>query len=62
VQAARLPFTVQENRFIVELDEHAIAQFLRHISQQHITYSHIAIDKPSLEDYFLSIAHKKGSV
>ncbi len=40
----------------VHLDEHEIAQFLADLGNQKIGYSQISIDKPSLEDYFLSIA------
>lgn len=40
----------------IELDEHAIAQFLTQLSEHRIMYSQISIDKPTLEDYFLSIA------
>jgi ABC-2 type transport system ATP-binding protein len=43
-------------RVTIELDEHEIAQFLAGLGDQKIFYSQISIDKPSLEDYFLSIA------
>lgn len=44
----------------VTIDEHLIAQFLTNLARQEITYSQISIDKPSLEDYFLSIAKQKS--
>lgn len=47
---------VAANNVTLELDEHAIAQFLADVGAHHIHYSHISIDKPTLEDYFLSIA------
>lgn len=53
---ASLPYTVQANHVIIELDEHAIAQFFARLGERNIIYSHISIDKPTLEDYFLSIA------
>ncbi len=40
----------------VEVYEHAIAGFLMDLAHAKITYSTISIDKPSLEDYFLTIA------
>ena len=51
-----LTYTAQDNQIIIEIDEHAIAQFLANLGEQKIIYSHISIDKPTLEDYFLSIA------
>lgn len=53
---SQLLYAVQENHVTIELDEHAIAQFLATLSEHDIVYSHISIDKPTLEDYFLSIA------
>lgn len=52
----QLMHTIDDNRVTVELDEHAIAQFLATLSEHNITYSQISINKPTLEDYFLSIA------
>lgn len=53
---SQLPYAVQAHEFIIDLDEHAIAQFLANLGQRNIIYSQISIDKPTLEDYFLSIA------
>jgi ABC-2 type transport system ATP-binding protein len=53
---AQLTYTTQANELTIELDEHAIAQFLANLGKHNIIYSHISIDKPTLEDYFLSIA------
>lgn len=52
----QLPHTAQGNYVTIEIDEHAIAQFLVNLGEHAIMYSHISIDKPTLEDYFLSIA------
>lgn len=49
-------FTAHDSHLTVELDEHLIAQFLADLGEQKIMYSQISIDKPTLEDYFLSIA------
>jgi ABC-2 type transport system ATP-binding protein len=53
---SQLPYTAENAHIMVELDEHAIARFLSRLSQQDIVYSQISIDKPTLEDYFISIA------
>jgi len=55
LQNHQIPYTMQ-GHIIIELDEHAIAPFLAQLGAQNIFYSHISIDKPTLEDYFLSIA------
>lgn len=51
-----ITYTKHEAETIIELDEHAIAQFLMHIAELKVVYSHITINKPTLEDYFLSVA------
>ncbi|HEV2916350.1 MAG TPA: ABC transporter ATP-binding protein [Candidatus Babeliales bacterium] len=51
-----LSYIKHEHSVEVLLDEHAIAHFLSDIAKHHIIYSHISIDKPTLEDYFLSVA------
>lgn len=51
--------TVQENYLTMDLDEHAIAQCIADLGERKILYSHITIDKPTLEDYFLRIAKNK---
>lgn len=55
----QLLHSVQANHLTIELDEHAIAQFLAALGERKIMYSHISIDKPTLEDYFLSIAKER---
>ncbi|MFA6066099.1 MAG: ABC transporter ATP-binding protein [Candidatus Babeliaceae bacterium] len=63
----RVVATMQENNWahiitdtIVEIfvDEHKIAQLLMHLAHNGIAYEHIAIEKPTLEDYFLHIVKK----
>lgn len=49
---------IHEPTITIELDEHMIAHFLTQISEHKIIYTSISIDKPTLEDYFLSIARK----
>lgn len=53
---SKIDFKAEENQFTIELDEHAIAKFLSDLAERKIFYSQISIDKPTLEDYFLSIA------
>lgn len=52
----QLTYTTHANHVTIELDEHAIAQFLADLGERKIMYTHISIDKPTLEDYFLSVA------
>lgn len=56
MQESQLTYTIEAHELMIELDEHAIAQFLADLGQRGIMYSQISIDKPTLEDYFLSIA------
>lgn len=56
--ANNLPFKVYERSIELEIDEHAIAQFLTALAHAGVTYSQIFIDKPTLEDFFLSLVKK----
>lgn len=49
-------YVVQEHGVVIDVPEHHIAEFLIALADKKITYSHISIDKPTLEDYFLSVA------
>lgn len=40
----------------IEIDEHAIAEFLVKLAKEGIHYTQITVAKPNLEDYFLSMA------
>lgn len=55
-QTAKLTFTTHENVFSIVVDEHNIAQLLSSVAAHNITYTHISIDKPTLDDYFIHIA------
>lgn len=48
--------TIEGHGVAVDIDEHKIAQFLADLADKKIIYSHISIDKPTLEDYFLSVS------
>lgn len=52
-----------ENRTAeIEIDEQEVAAFLALLASEDITYSQISIDKPTLEDYFLSMSVQKKEV
>ena len=55
-QKHSLAFTTEGKSISLAVEEHEIAQFLIQLAQAGIGYQQISIDKPSLEDYFLSIA------
>src|SRR5690606_3284305 len=40
----------------IEVEERAIAAFLTRLTKENIEYTQISIAKPTLEDYFLSLA------
>lgn len=51
---------IEKNRFItITLPEEDIAEFLLDIGSQGIEYSDIEIEKPSLEDFFLSVSGER---
>ncbi len=51
-------FKPHEHEIEIEVDEHAIASLLMALARNDMAYSQISIDKPTLEDYFLSISKK----
>ncbi len=59
LRSTQLQHTAQNDQITIELDEHAIAPFLVNLAEHKIIYSYISIDKPTLEDYFLSIAKQE---
>jgi ABC-2 type transport system ATP-binding protein len=56
VRNKNLVHHMHEHSIEIDIAEHAIAPFLGDLAEQRIMYSRISIDKPTLEDYFLSIA------
>lgn len=46
---------ITKHSLYVEIDEHAIADFLLKLAHAGIKYTHISIEKPTLADYFLSL-------
>lgn len=57
-----LPLKKQGRYFSAEVKEQQIADFLKDLAGLHIHYEEISIDKPSLEDYFLSQAQRSSNV
>ncbi|MDR3549904.1 MAG: ABC transporter ATP-binding protein [Candidatus Babeliales bacterium] len=53
---SQLPYSVTDRTIDIKIDEHKIAQLLISLAQLNITYTHISITKPNLQDYFLEIA------
>jgi ABC-2 type transport system ATP-binding protein len=58
LQSQHITYLIHEHSIDIEIDEHNIAAFLAALAQLNILYSQIAIDKPTLEDYFLSVVKK----
>lgn len=52
-------YTVERDRFIISLEEKRVAEFLQTLTSQNIIYEEIAINKPTLEDYFLEVLKEK---
>lgn len=53
-------FVEDNGEFNISLDEKKIPEYLGKLSAAGITYSEISIDKPTLEDYFLSVARQES--
>jgi ABC-2 type transport system ATP-binding protein len=56
LQEKNMVHVMQEHSIVIDVYEHLIAQFLTDLAEKKIAYSHISIDKPTLQDYFLSVA------
>ncbi len=56
LEEKRYIYAVQNEQVSIEVAEQSIAVLLRDLAHRSILYSQISIDKPTLEDYFLSIA------
>lgn len=56
------PVTARGRYVTISVDEEDIAFLLAGLSQLQVEYREISIDKPTLEDYFIKMAHTKGTV
>ncbi len=52
--------TITDRVIEINIDEQGISSFLNKLASEQITYSHISITKPTLEDYFLEIARSSS--
>jgi len=55
----KLPYEVEERAIKISVDEHDIAQLIEGLAKVGVKYTQIAINKPTLEDYFLSLVKQK---
>lgn len=51
-----------EHSLTIDVDEHKIANLLAGLTRNNLSYDYITIEKPTLEDYFLSISERKKQV
>ncbi|MFH0749807.1 MAG: ABC transporter ATP-binding protein [Candidatus Gottesmanbacteria bacterium] len=53
---------VTKGRYVtISVDEQDIAFLLAGLAELGVRYSEISVDKPTLEDYFIKMTHKKGA-
>jgi len=53
VREAGFPVTREDRFLVVEIDEEDIAYLLAGLADRGVTYDHISIDKPTLENFFI---------
>jgi ABC-2 type transport system ATP-binding protein len=56
LQENNIAYKLHDKVLEITLDEQAIAHLLHELAKAHVHYSHISIEKPTLEDYFLEIS------
>lgn len=54
----RLSSEVDGREIVIDVDEQMIAGFLAQLAHEGIRYTQVSIDKPTLEDYFLSMSRR----
>lgn len=54
-------YRIDRSYLTVEIHEKSIAIFLQNLAKAGIVYDEVSIEKPSLEDYFLKVAHREYS-
>jgi ABC-2 type transport system ATP-binding protein len=63
IAAARgLTASAEGKRAEIEIDERQFADLLAELAAADVRYSQITVDKPTLEDYFLMLARRSGTV
>jgi ABC-2 type transport system ATP-binding protein len=58
-QQNEFPYKLYERSIEIEIDEQYIAELLSALASKNVTYSQISIDKPTLEDYFLTVLKRE---
>ncbi len=61
LQLNDIPHLRTEATVTIDVEEQGIAQLLTGLAVQGISYAHISIQSPNLNDYFLSIARESGN-
>lgn len=56
-RAQNLCYAVNGSTLTIDIEEHNVGHLLTQLAHALVGYTHVAIAKPSLEDYFLHIAH-----
>lgn len=59
LEKEKISYTVQKSLFTLEVPTNKIASILQDLSKHHITYDELGIEKPTLEDFFLSVVGEK---
>ena len=57
-QKKKMKYTKNKHRFRVYIEEHRIASLLQSFASEKIIYDEIAVNKPTLEDYFLEVVRE----
>jgi ABC-2 type transport system ATP-binding protein len=58
-QEQKLEYRVDERSIKFRIEEQLLADFLENLAKKGISYSEISIEKPTLEDFFLSMSDKE---
>ncbi len=61
LQKNNIVYALKDNNVLIEVSEDDIASLLRLFAQEEINYTNIAIERPTLEDYFLNITTTKNN-
>ncbi|MFA5306732.1 MAG: ABC transporter ATP-binding protein [Candidatus Babeliales bacterium] len=58
VQSQQLPYQVEERWITIDIEESKIAELLTELARAGVIYTQIWVERPTLEDYFLTIAQQ----
>lgn len=58
VQSQHFPYQVEERWITIDVEERKIAELLTELARAGVIYTQIWIERPTLEDYFLTIAQQ----